>query len=102
MFSFFKSRGHSRSLDDYLTRYLTAHYGVTANQLENLRYVTSKRKLDSRNVTTFRIFDPSLVGDLGDRTSYADLDDHQGALQFEGTFASNKTVTEIKDMRTRG
>ena len=101
MFSFFRWRGHSRSLDDYLVRYLTAHYGMTADQLGELRFTTSKRKLASRNVTVFRIFDPSLTGDPNNRNSYADLDDHQGALQFEGTFASDKSVTEIKDLRKR-
>ncbi len=99
MFSFFKSRGGARPLDDYLTRYLTATYQMSADELGKLQFATTKTQLASQNVTTFRIFDPSLANGSAEKLNYSDLDGQADAIQFEGTFASDKTVTEIRDMR---
>ncbi len=101
LFSLFKSNKKSRVLDDYLARYLAGTYQMGQEETDKLHFVTATESLASQKVTMFRIFDPQLANSNGEAVSYADLDGQMGSLQFEGRFAKNKTVTEIKDLRRR-
>ncbi len=100
LFSFLKSKG-SRPLDQYLARYMAGTYKMPQDEIDKLRFATTKQTLASRKVTLFRIFDAGMVNGDVDDVTYESLDQQQGAVRFEGRFANNKTVTEIKDMRKR-
>ncbi len=99
LFSFFKSRKESRQLDNYLTRYLAGTYQMSAEETDKLHFVTTTESLASRKVTMFRIFDPQEANGSAEALTYGDLDNHRASLKFEGRFAPDKTVTEIKDLR---
>lgn len=101
MFSFFKSwRGRSRDLDGYFTRYLTAHYNMTPEELSKLKFTTDTDRIASRDVTMFRVYDPERTTTSVDKITYKLLDDYPEAIMFQGRFAANNTVTEIKDLRS--
>ena len=101
MFSFLKAmRGQSRPLNDYLTRYLVGTYGMSKNEASRLHFTETKQRLASMNVKLFRVFDPETVSGNGESVPYASLDENQAAVVFEGRYAADGTVTEIKDLRT--
>lgn len=64
-----------------------------------LHFVTKKESLASQNVTLFRIFEPTAANVDADSMKYDALDEQRSTLKFEGRFAKNKTVTEIRDLR---
>ena len=101
MFSFFKSKNDSRPLDQYLVRYLAGTYQMSSDEIDKLHYATTNETLAGQKVTMFRIFDPSMANGSAEKLTYEALNDHMASLQFEGRFAKNKTVTEIKDLRSR-
>lgn len=100
MFSFLKAmRGQSRPLNGYLVRYLVGTYGMTKDEASVLHFTEMKQRLASMNVKLFRIYNPEIASSNGDSVTYASLDDNRDAIVFEGRYASNGTVTEIKDFR---
>lgn len=99
MFSLFKSKKGSQPLDQYLVRYLSGTYQMTDDQIGKLRFATTTESLASQKVTLFRIFDPAAANGSADSITYQGLDDHKSSLLFEGRFAMNNTVTEIRDLR---
>lgn len=101
MFSFFKSKNDSRPLDQYLVRYLAGTYQMSSDETDKLHYVTASETLADQKITMFRIFDPSMAIGSAEKMTYEALSDHTASVLFEGRFAKNKTVTEIKDLRDR-
>lgn len=73
---------------------------MTPEETGKLHFVTTTESLASQKVTLFRIFDPSTLNGTAEDQTYKDLDGHTSSLRFEGRFAQNKTVTEIRDMRS--
>lgn len=100
MFSIFKSSKNSGPLDQYLVRYLAGTYQMGTEETDKLHFVTKNETLASQKVTMFRIFDPTGTNSDDAGVKFDALDDQRSALQFEGRFAKNKTVTEIRDLRT--
>lgn len=100
MFSLFGSRKGAKPIDDYLARYLTATYQMSDEETGKLHFVTTTESLASQKVTLFRIFEPSGSSADQDKVSYESLDADSPSIKFEGRFAKNKTVTEIRDLRS--
>jgi hypothetical protein len=100
MFSFLKSRRiRTHALDTYLTEYLAYKYRLTPAEVAHLQYVKADERIASRDVSLFRIYDPARVGSSNGKVTYAVLNSSPEAVLFEGRFAPNGNVSEIKDLR---
>jgi hypothetical protein len=99
MFSFFKSwREKTRSLDSYLTEYLAQGFQLGPLETNQLQYVRATEQIAGRGVSLFRIYDPRVTS-ATENVTYAALGAHPGAVWFEGRFAPDGNISEIKDRR---
>lgn len=102
MFSKFSSwRSRTRPLDTYLTEYITQTYSMSAEDAGELQFVKSSQRLAGKNVALFRIYDPRQIADSAAKVTYSVLDDHLALVQFEGRFAPNGNISEIRDKRNQ-
>ena len=102
MFSFFKTwRNRTRVLDTYLIEYLQQSYKLSDADIKKLEFVTGTEQIASKSVSLFRVYDPSKTAVSPDKMTYAGLNSQRGAIQFEGRFANNGNISEIKDLRRR-
>jgi hypothetical protein len=100
LFSLFKTwRNRTRVLDTYLIEYLQQTYKMSDADITKLEFVTGTEQIASKSVALFRVYDPAKTKESPDKMTFAGLNSQRETILFEGRFAKNGNISEIKDLR---